>query len=271
METINCGVYTVKQLLTEYSTRDIADLVEAGNLVRIIRGWYAGPEADPDVVRALKHGGRLGCLSGCAKYGLWVPHQTNTHVILPENVPLPAARFVEFHRCIATQHAPVFGLEDCLYQAMRHNDAETGLIVLESALQAGCIGYDQAKHLATRVQKKKMATYRFLNRGAQSGSETRVRLFFQRRGVSVRTQHRTAPGWADLLVGNSWIVECDGREFHDNPRAFEIDRERDLSSATAGYLTTRLSYRQIWHDWERTTQRLSNILQKRRHRIAPRA
>lgn len=270
MKTKNYGVYTAKQLLTGYTKRQIEALVKAGNLRRVMRGWYSGPDADPDVVRALKLGGRLGCLSGCAKYGLWVPHQAKTHVILPDNASLPASGFTEFHRCAVPQRSLVFDLEDCLYQAMRHHDAETGLIVLESAVQLRRINYDQAKHLASQVQKKKMATYRFLDRGAQSGSETRVRLFFQRRGVSVHTQNRTALGWVDLLVGNSWIVECDGREFHDSPSAFETDRERDLSNATAGYLTTRLSYRQIWHEWERTKQELSTILQRRRHRIPPR-
>ena len=270
MKTKNFGVYTAKQLLTGYTERQIVALVKAGNLRRIMRGWYSGPDADPDVVRALKLGGRLGCLSGCAKYGLWVPRQAKTHVILPGNAPLPAAEFTEFHRCAVPQRSLVFDLEDCLFQAMRYHDAETGLIVLESALQLRRINYDQAKHLASQVQKKKMATYRFLDRGAQSGSETRVRLFFQRRGVSVHTQNRTAPGWVDLLVGKSWIVECDGREFHDSPSAFETDRERDLSNATAGYLTTRLSYRQIWHEWERTKQELGTILQRRRHRIPPR-
>lgn len=270
MKTKNYGVYTAKQLLTEYTKRQIVALVKAGNLRRIMRGWYAGADADLDVVRALKLGGRLGCLSGCAKYGLWVPYQAKTHVVLSNKVAVPAAEFTEFHRCATHPHSPVFDLEDCLSQAMRYHDAETGLIVLESALQLGHIGYDQAKHLASRVQKDKMATYRFLDRGAQSGSETRVRLFFQRRGVSVHTQNRTAPGWVDLLVGNSWIVECDGREFHDRPNAFENDRERDLSNTAAGYLTTRLSYHQIWHEWERTKQRLSTILHRRRHRVSPR-
>lgn len=270
MKTKNYGVYTAKQLLTGYTKRQIVALVKAGNLRRIIRGWYAGSDADLDVVRALKLGGRLGCLSGCAKYGLWVPYQAKTHVILPGNATLPAAEFTEFHRCATHPYSPMFDLEDCLYQAMRHHDAETGLIVLESALQLRRISYDQAKHLASLVQKKKMATYRFLDRGAQSGSETRVRLFFQRRGVSVHTQNRTAPGWVDLLVGNSWIVECDGREFHDSTSAFETDRERDLSNTAAGYLTTRLSYHQIWHEWESTKQRLSAILHRRRHRVPPR-
>ena len=68
MKTKNYGVYTAKQLLTGYTKRQIEASVMAGNLRRIMRGWYAGADADPDVVRALKLGGRLGCLSGCAKF-----------------------------------------------------------------------------------------------------------------------------------------------------------------------------------------------------------
>ena len=55
MKTKNYGIYTVKQLLTEYSTREIAALVKAGNLRRIMRGWYSGPDADPDIVLSLIH------------------------------------------------------------------------------------------------------------------------------------------------------------------------------------------------------------------------
>ena len=68
------GVLSYAQLVTQgKSQADIARSIEEGRFSRVIRGWYATDYADQDVVAALKRKGRLGCLSGCKFYGLWVP------------------------------------------------------------------------------------------------------------------------------------------------------------------------------------------------------
>src|SRR5690606_25919148 len=107
--------------------------------------------------------------------------------------------------------------------------------------------------------------------GAQSGSETRLRVFFQRRNVPVATQVPIpGVGHVDLLVGQSLIVEADSQAHHSRPRNVAADRERDLTGRQLGFRSLRLSYEQIWHTWERTQRALATELRLRHHRKPPR-
>lgn len=85
------GVVSYSDLRQEGASRaDIDRALAAGNITRVARGWYSYPHADQRVVRALAAGGRLGCLSGCAVYGLWVPSDPHLHVVYGRGkVPAP--------------------------------------------------------------------------------------------------------------------------------------------------------------------------------------
>lgn len=269
--TKDYGVYPTGWLYSQgFTPGRLRAEVSSGKLRHVSRGWYAIADADPDVVLAIKHGGRVGCLTGCRKHGIWVPPTfgKRPHVLITERNAAPKAASFEFHRTTCLPNGQLFSVEDCVQQAMHHHDAETGLIVLESAINKRAITFAEAQYMAQHVQEKKKPAYRFLDMRSESGSETRVRLFLQLRGVNVRPQRRTGTGWVDLIAGNSWIIECDGREYHDTASSFENDRRRDLGNTADGFFTTRLSYRQIWHEWELTKQYLHAILHKRRHRLA---
>ncbi|WP_430645942.1 type IV toxin-antitoxin system AbiEi family antitoxin domain-containing protein [Agromyces sp. GXS1127] len=49
---------------------DVSRAVRAGELARIRRAHYAGPEASAAAVTAVRVGGRLGCVSAAASYGI---------------------------------------------------------------------------------------------------------------------------------------------------------------------------------------------------------
>jgi very-short-patch-repair endonuclease len=55
--------------------------------------------------------------------------------------------------------------------------------------------------------------------------------------------------WPDARL----VVETDGRATHDNPFAFERDRQRDLDLSLAGWTVIRITWRQLRDEPERVT------------------
>lgn len=94
-----------------------------------------------------------------------------------------------------------------------------------------------------------------------------MRNFLQSRQVSVQPQVFIPQlGRVDLLVGTSLIIECDSQEFHSQPLNVAEDRRRDQVALRLGYTVVRLSYRDVWFQWEKTQEYISNLLKKRVHR-----
>jgi very-short-patch-repair endonuclease len=60
------------------------------------------------------------------------------------------------------------------------------------------------------------------------------------------------------------IVELDGRRFHDHPRAFERDRERDADLAAAGFTVVRVTWQRLTRQPSREAQRLRALLARNR-------
>lgn len=74
------------------SRSEITRRASMGELTRVARGWYALPFANDQVMRAIRLGGRLGCLSGCDFYGLWVPaHGESSHRVWQRQTTLVEA------------------------------------------------------------------------------------------------------------------------------------------------------------------------------------
>ena len=262
----NLGVFSLEDLNSRgLSRRQIERLIAEGKLSRLARGWYATPGADDHVVAALRSGVRLGCLSACRRYGLWVPSGPRMHVVYgdarkPNEIP---GALIHHYGARQPKRA-LWPLEDYLRQVIRHHDIETGLVVVESAINCKAISRDEALNLEGPT-KKIAPLRRHLNK-AESGSETRVRLFLESHNIPVSPQvHIPNVGRVDLVVGKNMIVECDSFAHHSSKAAMENDRQRDLASLDAGYTRVRLSYVQIWDDWPATQSALLRVIGKRKH------
>ncbi|EFM47186.1 hypothetical protein HMPREF0580_0283 [Mobiluncus mulieris ATCC 35239] len=255
--------------------RQLKKLVFTGELKEIRRGWYAYEHADPAAIAAIKHGGQLGCISGCNVHGLWIPpqYQRSLHICVKSwrnAQPNLAESGVITHRGADSKLLSIRSVEDCLVDVMKHHDAETALVMLESAVNMGLITYRDGEALIARQSAQKRKLLRHFAPGAESGSETRVRLWFNRRNLPVRTQERIrSVGRVDLLVGKSFIVECDSRAHHTQDENYHKDRERDFTSEELGYQVLRLSYAHIWREWDKTQKRLAGIIEKRKYRREP--
>lgn len=247
------------------SRRDIERAVAAGAIIRFARGWYALPNANPDVVRAIKIGCRVGCLTGCGLHGLWVPPHAGAHCVYGAGCAPPLRDPDQHSHSTPQPKAPVWPLLDCLEQVVHRHSMESALIVLESALNQGVISQEELSGVL-RVHPVRGAAIRRYLSSAESGSETRVRLFLRRRGVAVRPQVEIGGvGRVDLLVGRTLIVECDSRAHHADPQHYEIDRARDLAARDLGFDTARLSFRQVWQQWSGTRAVLVRQIQQGKH------
>ena len=261
------GIFSHRQLATNGWTKyAINAALNSGRLKRVTRGWYATASADLNVIRSLTHHGRLGCLSGCRFYGLWTPPTQALHVVYGSNQHPKHGKGILFHY---TNHAkpcaPIWSLLDCLDQVLHRHSTEEALIVLESAVNLGLITITDARRICYARPTYGKPALRYLNR-AESGSETRVRLFFQQRKVKVTPQVEIPGlGRVDMVVGDRLIIECDSQTYHSSPAQQERDRARDLIARDLGYDTIRLSYHQIWTTWETTQQSLLRELRRRRH------
>ena len=241
-------------------------------LTRIARGWYATPDADPQAVQAIQKGARLGCISAMAPLGLWIPpDQVDTlHLAVATGDPLPDLPYVCISRVPRRLKVPAVDPLEALAEILKNHDTETALILLESAVNKEVITAEQAWSLIGSQTMSLQRQLRHFTPGAQSGSETRVRLFLQQRGVKVAIQPFVrGVGKVDILVGNSLIIECDSLSHHTLDREYHEDRARDLESNLQGYTIQRLSYRQIWYQWVDTQFRLAKLLKRRVHRRIP--
>lgn len=73
-------------------------------------------------------------------------------------------------------------------------------------------------------------------------------------------------GWIDLLVGNRLAIELDSRAHHTGEEDYERDRIRSRKLIPLGYLPMRLTYAQVFGDWETTYADIVATVRKGYHR-----
>ncbi|WP_461013177.1 endonuclease domain-containing protein [Trueperella pyogenes] len=273
------GVMSKAELeLQGLTKRKIAELVNKGALKHVSRGWYAWQNADPKVVLAASVHTRIGCLTACAMHGLWVPPQpASIHMTVNEwdspakirkaiSATLIRSVDISIHRFNGDKSELVASPKEALEHVARFHEPEVAMIEIESALNLNLVTVECVMAMLERLPSSRARFLRAFQTTSQSGSETRVAHFLRSRGLTVIQQFSPFPNrWVDMKVGESWIVECDSAAHHAGETAYESDRQRDLALKAMGYEVTRLSYRQIWLDWDNTRRMLEQIIRQRRY------
>ena len=103
----------------------------------------------------------------------------------------------------------------------------------------------------------------------ESELELRTDQALATRGLLLRRQFR--PPWYNGIryivdfadVSSRTIVEADGRRFHDTSAAFEDDRRRDRLAASHGWLTLRVTWRDVVED-RHALDEVAEIIRRRR-------
>lgn len=262
-------IYTYAQLRTEHSRRGIDSLVREGQLIRAGR-LFVTADTDEAVVAALGHGARATCLTAAKYHKLWVPPGSGRHVYTRRGREVPQGWVTHGRTEAWPEPDPVASPSLLLLHATRCLDPLDVGILADSALRQGEV-HEADIAMIRRHSPRDM--HRVLDRtspSAESGTESKVRLYFQLRRVPVRSQVEIpGVGRVDLLVGHRWIIECDSKAHHTGEAKYEYDRERDAASLDQGYFTTRLTHGMVFGQWAQTTDRLDRVVASRQHLIRP--
>ncbi|WP_159621665.1 type IV toxin-antitoxin system AbiEi family antitoxin domain-containing protein [Ruania rhizosphaerae] len=267
------GIYSRADLIARGLTdKEIRRRCTSGRLRQIARGWYATADADAAAVAALAKGGRLTCVSAARVRGLWVPDVRETHAYARRGHELrsmvPHGPYIDAW----PEPDPVATLPLALTHAARCLSSEYTAVLVESALAKEALTPAAVREILCGLPGRTRRDLGVISRRSQSGSETRLARWFRSRGVRVQQQVQIpGVGWVDMLVGERWIIEADSAAHHTSRRDYENDRARDLMADRLGYVTTRLSFVQIWVLWEQTTASLASRLATGEHRRLPMA
>lgn len=266
--------------------RQLEKSVRLGSTVRIRSGWYCLPGDGSDSVKALRVGGRLGCVSLLRSHGVWLMPDAGLHVSVASTrsglrSPLDRGRGLvawQAHPDVVTHwrsrllnpHSPTDLIDDaagCIATCLPRDHA---IVAFDSLLNLGLLSADRLSAALAGLPDPHEWMMDLVDAGCGSGLETLARLRLRAHNLPVRCQvHFPGIGWVDLLIGDRLVVELDSRKHHENPVAYERDRARDLALAELGYIVVRVTFRRVMEDWASVERALLAIVRRQEHRWQP--
>lgn len=254
-----------------HTPRSIQRLVQRGQLVRPRRGWYAlgsenGRSADTDIVRAIRVGGRLACISACRKYGIWTPMDGRLHVsVKPESNHLKSpgdsrrARTSADGETVLHWNCSVADsgtrsrlppLSTALADAMSCQPADVAFAMVDSAMHRGLLSDVERWELYHQVPLRCRASVAQADGASESGTESLFAFRMRALGIVVQAQVDVGGvGRVDFVIGDCLIVEIDSEQHHGSAVGRRRDLHRDAVAAALGFITLRFDYWQIMEDW----------------------
>ncbi|WP_400994071.1 DUF559 domain-containing protein [Agromyces sp. GXQ0307] len=250
---------------------DLLRAVRAGELARVRRAHYAGPEASAAAVSAVRVGGRLGCVSAAASYGIWTERTPTVHVALPAN----AAR-LRTNRVLVPSEEPLtpdrhltevrlhwsdiaFGARDAedvwrvpveraLADVARCRPRSEVAAAFESAVTLGFLEIGAAQRFLDDAAPERIRPLGLSGRDG-SGIETLLATELRELGVPfIQQVPFDGVGFVDFLVAGRLAVETDGFAHHGDREAFVRDRRRDEELLRRGIPTLRLAASDVLAD-----------------------
>lgn len=256
-----------------FDKRQLRSAVARGDILRARQGWYSTQDVHPLLIQAACVGGRLGCISGAALHGLWLPPDENLHVIVDHNAcRLRTAknmrRRLTEHPSSVTPHWHLDGMPGsrlalspiaCLEDAIRCQPPEYAIAIADSALRRPspwkpALITPAEWHGLIDGMPSRSRDLRLADGICESGTESITRFRLTRHRLPLRAQVWIGGRRVDFLIGRRLVVEVDGAEYHIDPERFEADRTRDAELTALDYIVLRFSYNQViyrWHEVER--------------------
>ncbi|WP_415032175.1 endonuclease domain-containing protein [Gordonia sp. (in: high G+C Gram-positive bacteria)] len=145
--------------------------------------------------------------------------------------------------------------------------AEDFIVVADSVLCTKKMGIaDLQRALTGLISAKHQRLLEKCDPRSQSGTETITRLRLRAANYKVVVQPRIpGVGHSDLRIGKL-ILECDSKQHHTNLEDYERDRWRDRKSLLAGFVTIRLTYSMVIHQWAEVFADIQAFTRADRHR-----
>ncbi|MET4639137.1 DUF559 domain-containing protein [Mycetocola sp. 2940] len=260
-------------------TRDVRD----GRLLRIYRDHYALPGTSEQVIRAVRVGGRLACVSDLADRGVFVFRDHPGHIHLERGASRlrsPGDRYVSlakgnrdgvelhWHPLLCPDDATAHAVAaiDSVAQAMRCQPPRMAVATLDSALNKRIITPEDVRLIFASLPPRFQPIQALSDGRAEAGSETIVRLLVRALGLQFDIQvFIDGVGRVDLLIEGCLVVEADSRAHHSALDRYVVDRERDTTLAILGYMSLRLRNETIMYRPERAVAAINGLLRARNH------
>lgn len=275
--------------LNRVSARAVQRACRSGAIFRVRRGWYAAVGAPAELVRAVRVGGALGCVSGCAEYGLWLPPDAALHVsvgrsarhIKHPDTAVVVRRFsprdgVVLHWDRADNSPAgrrLLPLIECIRQVFACQPEEIAFTMLESALRQPLVSPGDLDWLESQLTARQREVVRLAGVLADSGTESLFRFRMLRVGVTMRSQVRIAGvGRVDFLIGDRLSVEIDSEAHHGGANR-RRDLERDAALTRRDFLSLRFDYHQVLEDWANVEATVLAVVARGDHlsRVSPKS
>lgn len=249
------------------SERRIRLLVDSGQLLRVRRGKYLAVDAPPCLAEAARLGGRLDCVSLLREAGIFVASEPFLHVQLDNGASRLPARpqhvVAHWRTTAAIRCSPIAPWVEALAQACRCQDPRSAIATLDSAWHLGFVDDAELREIFARLPLRYRPLHGLLDRQAESGTETLMRLILRTLGCDIRVQQRLpGVGRVDFIVDGWLIIECDSEAHHAGWEAAKRDRRRDLAAAALGYTTIRPIAEDILHHRDELTATLRVIIER---------
>ncbi len=258
------GVFTTDELRAGgHTVGTIRAAIESRRLERIIRGWYCLPDTDRRIVRAMRAGGRLSCVSALAVQGAWVPpvRPEVLHIGFPSHASgrrasmrgLPEGTVSHWHpKAAQTGSAfPMMPLEAAVEDLLTCQPPHFAIAVLDSLLQKRLINRNRLDAIILAGPHRTRFLVEHLEPRSESGIESIVRFRLGMAGIAARVQVRTRTAHRlDLEIDDWLVLEIDGREVHAQKKAFTADRVRSAQVTRTGRVVLQFTFATVMHDWD---------------------
>lgn len=249
------------------SGRRITTAVRSGRLIRLRRDRYARPGLPADVERAVRLGGRLGCVSLLKMLGVFVREADRVHVHVARNGsrlrgdPDGSCR-VHWEYASESEFAHATTLTEAIRQSVRCQDARSALATLDSLVHHRLVTRAELESIFRDLPRRYQVLLHLVDPTAASGPETFVRVMLRTLGLLYETQVEIrGVGIVDFVVDGWLIIECDSKRFHEGWQKQKQDRHRDIAAARLGYVTVRPLAADILHRSESVQAAVKDIVE----------
>lgn len=269
LTSIHHGVASRAQLhALGHTDHTISAHLANGSLYRLRHGWFARPGATPKVVRAVQSGGVLTGSDALALHGAWDLNDPLVNVRVHQLSRIRQDHGVRPHTLVPSPSCreAVDPVEVSLQVLLRGTPREDAVVVCDSVLNRRLMSQIELEALAARLGSRGFAVISRVDSRAESGSESRFRLWAQSHNISLRSQVSFRESERlDFVIGRSLVVECDSVAHHTSMAAYQRDRERDLALKSLGYEVVRLTYHQVLQLDAGVGARILNLIRRGVH------
>jgi very-short-patch-repair endonuclease len=242
--------------------------VARGSVAVTARFWLHLPTVAPELLQAMRLGGRVTCLSALRTLGLWVPHRAfGKHHLAVHPHSGRSAPGTILHRHVGPvtppPHALIDPIENVLARVATCLARADARAIWDSALNRDIVTTAHLRAVAwTSSVARELAMT--ASAAADSGLESLTIQRLAQCGVVALPQVPILGHPVDLLIGRTLVVQLDGLAFHQ-----AADRRRDNAHdrrlRLAGYTVLRYDYVEIHEEWPRVEAEILRAMAQRLH------